>query len=53
MLCEFVRAVITGEETLSVITDWDKQQKCAFPPISRPEVSGVCMVVPYEAFLLG
>lgn len=43
-LRKFAKAVITVEETPSVITDWVKQQKCIFPQFSRPEVSGVYMV---------
>lgn len=52
-LCKFAMAVITGEEIVSVITDWKKQQKSISPQFSRPEVPGIYVVILPESVSFG
>lgn len=52
-LCKFARAIIRGEEIMSVITDWKQQQKSIFPQFSRPEVPGIYVVTLPEPVSFG
>lgn len=52
-LCKFARAIIRGEEIMSVITDWKQQQKSISPQFSRPEVPGIYVVTLPEPVSFG